>query len=179
MECPFLIGERLYLRPLEESDLDRCLQWINDPELLSTLGRRFPMNRAREREWLEGHYKRETGLALAIALKDGERHIGNCGLHAIDPFNRSAEFGLLIGEKEAWGKGYGPEAGRLIVGFGFRELCLHRIGLRVYSHNQRAQRAYAKLGFIKEGVLRESYYRGGVFHDTIVMSILQSEWRGT
>ena len=68
---------------------------------------------------------------------------------------------------------------RLIVGFGFRELCLHRIGLRVYSHNQRAQRAYAKLGFIKEGVLRESYYRGGVFHDTIVMSILQSEWRGT
>jgi RimJ/RimL family protein N-acetyltransferase len=176
MECPFLIGDRLYLRPLDAGDLDRCLQWINDPDVLGTLGRRFPMNRAREKEWLEGHYKDERDLGLAIVLKDGDRHIGNCGLHGIDAFNRCAEFGIMLGDKDAWGQGYAPEAGRLILGFGFEELALHRIMLRVFAHNERAQRAYQKLGFVREGVLRESYFRGGRFHDTIVMSILSGEW---
>jgi RimJ/RimL family protein N-acetyltransferase len=176
MECPFLTGERLYLRPLDEGDLDRCVRWINDPEVLVTLGRRLPMNRAREREWLAAHYKSDRELGLAIVLKEGDRHIGNCGLHGIDPHNRCAEFGVMLGEKNAWGHGYAPEAGQLLIGFGFRELGLHRIMLRVYAINERAQRAYDKLGFVEEGVLRESYFRSGRFHDTIVMSVLESEW---
>jgi RimJ/RimL family protein N-acetyltransferase len=175
---PFLIGERIYLRPLdEETDLDRCLEWINDPEVLTTLGRRQPMGRAAEREWLQEQYKSEEHLNLAIVLKDGDRHIGNCGFNEIDYVNRSAVFGILIGEKEAWGQGYGPEAARLILKYGFEELGLHRIGLDVYSHNPRAIRAYEKAGFVREGTLRESYYRNGVYHDTIVMSVLESEWR--
>jgi RimJ/RimL family protein N-acetyltransferase len=177
MNVPFLIGERLYLRPLDEDDLDRCLRWINDPEIVVTLGRRTPMSRTTEREWLLGQYKDDRNLALAIVLKDGDRHVGNTGLHAIAPVDRSAEFGLMIGEKDVWGEGYGPEAGRLILDHGFRQLGLHRICLRVFSFNERAQRVYAKLGFVREGALRESYFRAGAFHDTLVMSILQEEWR--
>ncbi len=176
MNAPFLDGERLYLRPLDEDDLDRCLAWINDAEILNTLGRRTPMSRTMEREWLVGQYKSDDTFALAIALKDDDRHIGNTGLHAIDYVNRTAEFGLLIGEKDAWGHGYGPEAGRAIIDFGFAELGLHRIFLRVFSFNERARRVYDKLGFIDEGALRESYFRNGRFHDTLVMSILQPEW---
>jgi RimJ/RimL family protein N-acetyltransferase len=177
MKVPFLIGERLYLRPLDEDDLDRCLRWINDPEIVVTLGRRTPMSRTTEREWLLGQYKDDHNLALAIVLKDGDRHVGNAGLHAISSFNRSAEFGLLIGDKDVWGEGYGPEAGRLILDHGFRQLGLHRIFLRVFSFNERAQRVYAKLGFVREGTLRESYFRDGTFHDTLVMSILREEWK--
>lgn len=175
---PFLIGDRIYLRPLdEEADLDRCLGWINDPEVLTTLGRRHPMGRAAEREWLQEQYKSEEHLNLAIVLKDGDRHIGNCGFNEVDYVNRSAVFGILIGEKDAWGQGYGPEAARLILKYGFEELGLHRIGLEVYSHNPRAIRAYEKAGFVREGTMRESYYRNSVYHDTIVMSVLESEWK--
>ncbi len=176
MDAPFLIGERIYLRPLDVDDLDRCLRWINDPEILSTLGRREPMGRAAEKEWLEGQYKSDRHMNLAIVVADGDRHIGNCGFNAIDYVNRNAIFGILIGDKDAWGQGYGPEAARLILKYGFEELGLHRIGLEAYSHNARALRAYEKAGFIHEGTLRESYFRHGTFHDTIVMSILASEW---
>jgi RimJ/RimL family protein N-acetyltransferase len=177
VNVPFLIGDRIYLRPLDaEADLERCLRWINDPEILATLGRRHPTGRSTEQEWLQGQYKSDAHMNLAIVVKDGDRHIGNCGFNEIDYVNRFAVFGILIGEKDAWGHGYGPEAARLILKHGFAELGLHRIGLDVYSHNARALRAYEKAGFVREGVLRESYFRNGVYHDTIVMSVLESEW---
>ena len=177
MNVPFIVGERIYLRPLDaEGDLDRCLGWINDPELQARIGRRHPMSRAQEQEWLAGQYKREDHLNLAIVLKDGDQHVGNCGFNAIDYINRSAEFGILIGEKDAWHQGYGPEAARLIVTFGFEQLGLHRIELEVFSLNPRARKAYEKVGFILEGTKRESYFRHGTFHNTHVMSILESEW---
>ncbi|UCF10713.1 MAG: GNAT family N-acetyltransferase [Candidatus Bipolaricaulota bacterium] len=177
MEKAFLVGERLYLRPLDECDLDRCLCWINDGEILTTLGRRTPMSRSMEREWLLGQYKDDTTFSLAIVLRDGDRHIGNAGLHGIQRVDRSAEFGLLVGDKTEWGKGYGTQAGRLVIDHGFRQLGLHRIWLRVFAFNERAHRVYEKIGFTHEGVLRESYYAGGTFHDTVVMSILASEWK--
>ena len=178
MKNPFLIGERIYLRPLDEEDLDRCLRWINDPEVLHTLGRRFPMSRTLEKEWLAGHYKSEKRFSFAIVLKDGDRHIGNCGFNDIDYVNRKAVFGILIGEKDQWGRGYGPEAARLVVDYGFKQLGMHRISLEVYSHNTRAQRAYEKVGFVLEGRMRESHFRDGCYYDTLVMAILEGEWKG-
>lgn len=177
MDNPFIVGQRIYLRPLDEADLDRCLRWINDSEVLVTLGRRHPLGRTAEQEWLREQYKSEDQMTLAIVLVDGDRHIGNCGFNEIDYVNRCGMFGILIGEKDVWGQGYGPEAADLILGYGFEQLGLHRIGLEVYSHNPRALRAYEKAGFVREGVLRESYFRNGVYHDTIVMAVLESEWR--
>jgi diamine N-acetyltransferase len=179
MEAPFILGERIYLRPLDEADLDRCLRWINDPDVLVTLGRRRPTGRAAELEWLRGQYKSDEHMNLAIVLVDGDRHIGNCGFNEIDYVNRCAVFGILVGEKDTWGNGYAPEAAQLILKYGFEELGLHRIGLDVYSHNARAIRAYEKAGFVREGTLRESYFRNGVYQDTIMMSVLESEWSDT
>ncbi len=177
MNVPFLVGDRIYLRPLDaDADLDRCLGWINDPELQARIGRRHPMSRAQEKEWLAGQYKREDQLNLAIVLKDTDQHVGNCGFNQIDFINRCAEFGILIAERDAWSKGYGPEAAGLILKHGFEELGLHRIWLWAFSFNQHAVRAYEKAGFKHEGVLREAYYRHGAYHDHIVMSVLESEW---
>jgi len=178
MGSPFIVGDRIYLRPLDVDDLDRCLRWINDPELVDRLGRRHPMGRAQEETWLAGQYERADHLNLAIVLVDGDRHIGNCGFNAIDSVNRQAEFGILIGEKDAWGHGYGSEAARLVLDYGFDELGLHRISLGVYAFNDRAIRAYEKVGFVLEGTEREAYFRHGRFHDHHIMSVLASEWRG-
>jgi RimJ/RimL family protein N-acetyltransferase len=178
MQNQFLVSKRIYLRPVEEGDLERCLRWINDPEVITTLGKRFPTNAAMEKEWLDSQYKSENSFSLAIMLKDGDQHIGNCGFNDIDYVNRNAEFGILIGEKDQWGKGYASEAARLLLDYGFEELNLHRIFLEVYAHNKRAQRAYEKAGFVHEGTMRESYFRGGVYHDTLVMAVLRSDWEG-
>ena len=178
MHRPFLVGDRLYLRPLDvETDLDRCLDWINDPELQARIGRRHPMSKKLEQEWFERQYKSEDHINLAIVLKDGDRHVGNCGFNAIDYVNRAAEFGILLAERDTWGQGYGPEAARLILAYGFEELGLHRVWLWAFSFNQHAIRAYEKAGFTHEGVLREAYYRRGEYHDHVVMSVLESEWR--
>ncbi len=178
MENPFLIGKRIYLRSLDGDDLERCLRWINDPDVITTLGKRFPTSRTMEKEWLESQHKSETDIVLAIILKDDDRHIGNCGFNDIDYPNHNAEFGIMIGEKDQWGKGYAVEAAQLLLNYGFNELNLHRISLEVYSHNTRARRAYEKAGFVHEGTLRESYFRGGAYHDTLVMAVLKSDWEG-
>jgi RimJ/RimL family protein N-acetyltransferase len=152
------------------------MRWINDSEVLQFLGQRHPMGREQEKEWLADQYKSEHQMNLAIVLKDEDLHIGNCGFNAIDYINKSAAFGILIGEKAAWNQGYGPEAARLILGYGFEQLNLHRIELDVYSLNPRAKKAYEKVGFKLEGTKRDSYYRNGQYHDTYVMSVLRSEW---
>ncbi|MBN1858332.1 GNAT family N-acetyltransferase [Candidatus Bipolaricaulota bacterium] len=179
MQTPFLIGDRLYLRPLGEADLGLCMTWINDPELIVFLDRRLPMGLEQERSWLKNQYGDPSSFSLAIVLKDGDMHIGNCGLHRINRFDRSAEFGIMIGDPESREKGYGTEAGRLLIDYAFHELNLHRVGLRVFSFNKRAQAMYEKLGFVLEGIERESYFRHGGFHDTLMMAILDSEWSET
>lgn len=153
----FLEGERLYLRPLGAEDLDRCYRWINDPELLQFLGRKTPMSHEMEHEWLAKQYKSERDVDFAIVLKDGDRHIGNCGIDSADLLNRNARFGIFIGEKDAWHCGYGREAAKLVIAYGFEELGLHRIELTVFSFNERARRAYEKVGFVLEGTQRENY----------------------
>lgn len=177
MKNPFLIGERLYLRPLEESDIPTCLRWINDPEVTRTLATYRPWNELREREWFQGNYKDDREIVLAITLKENDKHLGNIGLHAIQWKDRQAELGIMIGEREEWDKGYGAEAIGLMLEYGFERLGLHRIYLRVYGHNPRAQRCYEKAGFRREGVMRESVFSEGRYWDTLFMGILDREWR--
>jgi len=177
MENPFLIGERLYLRPLEMEDVSTCLRWINDPEVTRTLAMYRPLNEPREREWFEGLYKDDREILVAIVLKENDKHIGNIGLHRIEWKERQAELGIMIGEKDEWDKGYGAEAIRLMLEYGFERLGLHRIYLRVYANNPRAIRCYEKAGFRQEGVLRESHFSEGRYWDTIIMGLLEEEWR--
>ena len=97
-------------------------------------------------------------------------------MHKVDLKNRSGVFGIIIGEHEYWSKGYGTDATRTLLDFAFGELGLHRVELEVNDFNPRAVRAYEKAGFKRDGVLRDSLYREGKFHDVFVMSILREEW---
>lgn len=177
MKNPFLIGERLYLRPPDREDIDRFLGWQNHPELNEFLNRDFPLVRAREEEWLQKLGERADELILVIALRDGDRPIGSIGLHKIGLPNRSAELGIAIGEPDFWGRGFGREAIGLLVGHAFGRLGLHRVYLHVIARNERGRRCYEACGFRREGVLREARFRDGEFHDLWIYGLLEAEHR--
>jgi RimJ/RimL family protein N-acetyltransferase len=173
---PYLVGEKVYLRPLEREDAPLFVSWFNDHEVTRTLQMDRPVNLAFEEEFIAKLYQTEQKLVLGIAVTTDDRLIGSTGLHPIDFKNRHGGFGIAIGEKGAWGKGYGTEATHLLVAHAFATLNLNRVYLHVHEDNVRGRRAYAKVGFQVEGLLRQERYREGCFHDTLVMSILRQEW---
>jgi ribosomal-protein-alanine N-acetyltransferase len=177
MKNPFLIGEKIYLRPIERADAPLLVSWINHPEVTRTLRRHRPMNLQVEEEFIDRTARSDTDLAVLIVVKETDTPVGTAGLHHIDAKNRHAEFGIMIGEPGEWGKGYGSEATRLMLRHAFETLNLNRIWLHVYEYNDRAIRSYEKLGFTKEGVLRQENFREGRYWDTIVMALLREEWR--
>jgi RimJ/RimL family protein N-acetyltransferase len=114
---------------------------------------------------------------MAIHLRPSGRLIGTCALSGLDPDNGSALFHITIGEKDCWGQGYGTEATRLMLAHAFETLKLHRIGLSVFEFNERAIRAYRRIGFVVEGRAREAIWRNGRWWDEIMMSMLDREWQ--
>jgi len=172
---PFLVGEKTYLRPLEQSDVPLLVRWINDPEVTRTMSMFRPMTSGAESAFLDQVAKSEHDVVLGLSTRD-DRLIGVAGLHGVDYQARRAEFGIFIGEKGEWGKGYGREATRLIVSYAFETLNLNKVALRVVETNERGIRAYEKVGFKKEGVLRQDFFREGRYLDVFMMAVLREEW---
>jgi RimJ/RimL family protein N-acetyltransferase len=174
-----ILGESIRLRAISRKDLPLFVEWLNDPEVRKGLTHSQPFSLEDEEEWYENLRKKpveEHPLTIEIPVKDIWEPIGNCGLFGIDWRVRSAEFGIFIGVKEQWNKGYGTEALRLAIKHGFETLNLNRICLRVYADNPRAIRCYEKAGLAREGALRQGHYHDGEYIDVFLMSILRSEW---
>ncbi len=174
-----ICGDRIRLRGVERSDLPKFQEWLNDPEVIESLSIYLPLSMIDEEQWFDNVSRLSPDeKPLAIELKQGRewRLIGNSGFFNLEWASRCAEFGLFIGDKSVWNKGYGTETVRLILRHGFETLNLHRIYLRVYSTNPRAKRAYEKVGFVLEGTMREAVYRHGRYADIHIMSVLRSEW---
>ncbi|MCH7812555.1 MAG: GNAT family N-acetyltransferase, partial [Planctomycetes bacterium] len=169
-------GDRIYLRPVELADEPLLRRWFNDPENWRTLQRFGPINEQREREFIEELYKSPDDLSLGIVVQEGDVLVGVTGLHGLGGPNRSATFGIALGEREYQGRGFGTEATRLMVRYGFEELNLNRIGLTVFAGNERGIRTYRRSGFVREGCLRQTLYRNGRYQDELCYSILRSEW---
>ncbi len=176
---PYLIGHAVYLRPLERPDAAAIVPWFNDPDVNHFLERVAPMTLHQEEQWIADAYDGAHNLALGIALREDDRLVGVVGLKDIDSRNRSAGFGISIGVKELWGRGHGTEATRLIVKHCFETLNLNRVWLHVFEYNQRGLKAYEKVGFRREGVLRQSAFRDGRYWDTVVMGLLRQDWELT
>ena len=177
MKNAFRCAQRLYFRPIELEDGIRFQEWMNDPENHQYLARYRPLNALEEKEWLEGLHKSQTDFAFGIALAEGDRLIGSCGLHRLEIPHRRAELGIAIGDREFQGKGYGAEAIGLLLAFGFDTLNLHKIQLDVYANNARGIRCYEKCGFRREGARREARWWNGRWWDLLEYGILHHEWR--
>jgi RimJ/RimL family protein N-acetyltransferase len=175
----FAEGALVILRPLERADLnERYLSWLNDPEVTRyTETGTFPSTA----EDLENYYRSVTGskndVMLAVVDKKSGRHVGNVKLGPIHWVHRHATFGILIGEKDFWGKGVGLEATQLMVEYGFQRLNLHRIDLGVFAEHDAAVKCYEKAGFKVEGRMREDLFLDGEYKDRLRMGMLRSEYK--
>jgi RimJ/RimL family protein N-acetyltransferase len=174
-----IYGKRIRFRSPEREDLPIFVNWINDPEVRVGLSLFLPISMAQEEGWFEEVLKRpveEQPLTIEVNEKGNWIPIGNVGLFNIDPIVRSAEVGIMIGNKDYWDKGYGTEAMQLILKHGFEILNMNRIFLRVYENNPRAIRCYEKTGFFNEGRMRQAMYTEGKYFDILLFSVLREEW---
>lgn len=173
-------GKLVKLRAYENGDVEKAQAFVNDPELKYLLmpGVPYPITLADEKNFIEGISAFKETYSFAIETLEGE-YIGGCGLNNVDWKNRVGTVGIFIGEKKYWGKGYGTDAMKVLIGFIFDEMNLNRIVLNVYSFNERAIKSYEKCGFVKEGVLREALFKSGKYHDEVVMGLLANEYRAT
>ena len=177
MPAPRIDGPKLVLRPLEAADAPRLTAILNDPAVRENLRLEQPVSLAAEQEFIAALARAVEEVVVGIADRESGRLLGVTGLHHLGGPDRQAEFGIFIGGPEEWGKGYGQEATRLIVGYGFEVLELNRVWLHVHADNARGIHAYEKVGFRVEGVLRQAALRGGRFVDVITMAVLRHEWR--
>jgi RimJ/RimL family protein N-acetyltransferase len=178
---PYIIkGEKVGLKTFRKEDIDTVTPWFSDPEFLLCLtSSGIPMSRANEEEFYDQHLKNtDKSIQFAIfALADAttpERHIGNCGLFSFNRHNH-ASFGIGIGDRTAWGHGYGTEATRLVAEYGFFFLNLYSIRLWAYSFNQRAIRAYEKAGYKHAGRIRGALCVAGERFDEVMMDITRDD----
>ena len=175
MQETVLTGGRVYLRPLERNDAELIVGWLRNRELTWSLGDFFPAADVRAvADGIERLYRSGHDLLLGVVRRDTDRLIGVTELHHLDLDNRQASFGLLIGQP---GEGYGTEVAGLVLDYAFGPLALNRVWVQVDERNTRGIRAYQKVGFRREGLLRESRYADGRYHDTLLMAVLRGEWQ--
>lgn len=176
-DMAFLIGERVYLRPVEREDLAYVRKWSNDPEIRRVTGEVTPMTQKEAEAWFEKLQSDESRVWFMVALKENDLVIGEAGLLRMFHPWRTTDLSIILGEKEVWGQGYGTEAINLLMDYAFGYLGFHRIAIGVVGFNERALRFYEKVGFKREGVQRDGYYYDHEFSDFVMMSILEEEFR--
>jgi RimJ/RimL family protein N-acetyltransferase len=173
-----LTGDNVVLRRHVPANLRAFHRWYSDPEVVRlTRYQDSPMRPDEIERFFAARALGSDSLAMAIHRRADDRLIGTCALSQLDADNGSALFHITIGEKDAWGHGYGTEATRLMIDHAFAGLGLHRVGLTVFSFNERAIRSYRSVGFVVEGRAREAIWREGRWWDEISMSILDGDWQ--
>ena len=172
-----ITGEKIALGPLRRELLPLYLRWINDFEVTRTMDIGWrPTTWEAEEARYESAAREEGSPMFTIYERETLRPIGKAGLHDVNHFHGTAELSMMIGEKELWGNGYGTEAARLMLDYGFHGQGLHNILARVLSINTRGLRALRQAGFREFGHLREAFRIGGRIYDMIYMDCLSTEF---
>jgi diamine N-acetyltransferase len=171
-----IVGELVALGPLRRELLPDYAAWINDlatARFIAAIPR--PMTAEQEAAWYDS-VSTGADAVFTIFERASGRPIGTTSLNGIDQRNRTAEFGILLGEADARGKGYGTEVTRLMLDYAFTALGLNSVMLRVLAVNVAGLRAYQKAGFREIGRRRASQLLAGAWVDTIFMDCLASEF---
>ncbi len=167
---------RITIRKFEKSDIPKKVEWINNPANNRFLHYNIPLSIEGTERWFDSH-QGETTRYDAVIEADGVP-VGTIGLLSIDRKNSKAEYYIAMGETSYKGKGVAKEASRLILSYGFEELGLNRIYLFTEVDNIAAQKLFERVGFKREGILKQDVYSHGAFADRIAYGILKEDWKG-
>jgi RimJ/RimL family protein N-acetyltransferase len=171
-----LEGEHVHLRPLQKQDFEAFCAWYGDDQVTRLLGME-PLSKDKAKIMFNQLLNDQNGVYFGIIKKDNEGIIGYVFLAYILKSHKVArEFGIVISDKKLWGHGYGSEATRLMLEYGFKHLKLHRIELLVLDSNERALHVYRNQGFVQEGIQREARLIEDKWHNVILLGILQKEY---
>ena len=167
-------GNKVRLRALDAADARLCAIWMNDRENLVNIagGGRMPISEEEERDYI----LRNSYNTFGIELLDGGRLIGTCSFFEVDHQAAACKIGILIGEEQFRGKGYGGDAIVTLLKFLFLERNIYRVALDVYAYNRRAVALYERLGFVRECAYREQVYVNGRYWDKYAYAMLREEF---
>ena len=173
-----LTGHKTTIRPMHADEVEQLYEWATDPEVSPLWGgrERYPTLRDFVADWKPYYFdstRPEKGRCFTIEA-DG-KPIGMLATNEVRIRDQNVDVDILIGEASCREKGYGTDALQTFVKFLLETVGLHRVSIGAYAHNALALHVYEKVGFKREGVLRESDYVGGTWVDVIVLSILASD----
>lgn len=175
-----LVGDNVYLTTLDTANAETARGWLNDPEVNRwLLSGNIPISAASEAEFYAGAERRtadKTGFIFEIHVADSGLYIGNCSLDDVDLVHRHAEVGIVIGDVSRQNQGYGRDAIRTLLRFGFDTLGLQSIVISYMAPNDRAAHLYRSIGFKDVGVLRRHTFLSGEWVDEGVLDMLADEW---
>lgn len=175
---PFLVGQKLYLRTLEESDVgDDYVGWLNDPDVTRYLeAGKYPSTLESIRDYVLRFHNSTSNILLGIVDRATDKHIGNVTLNNIKSIHRFADTGILIGPRAFRGKGYGYEAWSLVIAYAFDRLGLRKIIAGTIAENKASASTLVKLGFKLEGTFRSQYLVEGSYRDAYRFGLFKEEF---
>jgi len=176
---PFIEGETIDLVAGNSKWANLVCKWMNNPKVRHYSRNMWPLTLEEVKKWFEpppDRHMREF-IVFTVYHKRAKRPIGSIGFNHTNWVSRNANIFLTIGEPEYWGKGIAGEASRLMINYGFTELNFHKIFAGVVTPNNRSLRAAEKLGFEKEGVLKEEMYVDGQYHDVHKFALFKRDWK--
>lgn len=171
-----LVGEKVYLSPRSVEDAQEFAEWLNNYEIAKYLGNHFTKTTSVESEKEYLLKPDSNNYNFAIVDKETDKLIGSAGLMDVNSINRTAVLGIFIGDEDHLSRGYGSDAIKLLLDFGFNHANLNNIMLTAIGFNKRALRAYEKCGFKVFGTWPKAQYVNGEYHDLVYMYILKEDF---
>lgn len=169
-----IYGEKVMLRPITMEDTPLIVRWRNTESVRKNFIFRERFTEEMHNNWMRTKVASGEVVQYIIIDRDDGKPVGSVYFRDIDMKNRSAEYGIFIGEESARGKGLGSETARIFTRFGFETLGLHRISLRVIAGNSQAEKSYENAGFTREGVFRDMVYLDGEYRDVVFMAMINN-----
>ena len=173
--------ERLILSSVTLADCsENYLSWLNDTDVNMYLESGFYQHNMQGLvDFVNGYQSNKKAVFLVIRLKENNKHIGNIKIDKVNYIHRNCEYGIMMGDKTEWGKGYAKEASIAIINYAFEELGLNKVNLGVIDSNDVAVKLYEKIGFVVEGVLKQNFYErtSSTLKNEIRMAVFNNTWQ--
>lgn len=169
-------SQQIFFKKISKQDLEIIKSWRNSSGVWEFNTQYILLNKINQERWFSEISKKESNQKMFMILNSQKQPIGICGFRYLDDFNKSADISIILGKEKYRGKEYGPKALEKLVNFGFKKLNLHHISARIFEYNYRSIKAFEKLNFKLDGILRQCIWRNGEWWDIYQFSLLSNEY---